>query len=154
MRVAAVSVLATLAILSTSCGTEGNDADDPAAVSDRAAEEPAQTEEPADGQPADGEAVVEADPSDAEPAAEVEIKGFSFQPAAIEVQVGDTVRWTNGDATRHTVTAGVDGEPTDVFHLTFAEMGDSGALTFDEPGEYPYFCTPHPFMQGTVTVSG
>jgi len=31
-------------------------------------------------------------------------------------------------------------------------QGDSGDLTFDEPGEYAYFCIFHPFMEGSVTV--
>lgn len=127
MRATATSVLVAVAVLVTSCAAEGNDAD---------------------------EAVVEVEPADAEPAAEVELVGFSFAPETIEITVGDTVRWTNRDATRHTVTAGVDAEPTDVFHLTLDDRGDSAALTFTEPGEYRYFCTPHPFMEGTVSVGG
>lgn len=141
MRVAATSVLVTLALLLASCAT-GDDADDPAAETDPAAAEPA------------AEAVVEVDPADAEPAAEVDLNNFSFKPAAIEITVGDTVQWTNSDATRHTLTAGVDAEPTGAFHRTFDGRGDSAALEFTEPGEYRYFCTPHPFMQGTVTVTG
>lgn len=144
MRVAATSVLVTLVLLGTACAGEENDAGDAPAANDPVAEEPA----------ADTGGVAEVDPADAEPAAEVELAMFSFEPLTVEIEVGDTVRWTNGDATRHTVTAGIDGEPTDAFHLTFEGRGDSAALEFTEPGEYRYFCTPHPFMQGTVTVSG
>lgn len=133
MRVAATSVLVTLALLGTACASEEDDAG---------------------GSPGANDAVAEVDPADAEPAAEVELAMFNFVPATVEVEVGDTVRWTNSDATRHTVTAGVDAEPTGAFHLTFDGQGDSAALQFSEPGEYRYFCTPHPFMQGTVTVSG
>jgi plastocyanin len=35
----------------------------------------------------------------------VSIKDMQFQPAAIEVQAGDTVTWTNNDDRDHTVTA-------------------------------------------------
>lgn len=149
MRVAAISVLLTLAVLATSCATAEDAADEPAAATQEAAEEPDADEPDSATQPA-----LEVDPADAEPAAEVDITGFSFEPEVVEVDVGDTVRWTNGDGTRHTVTAGADAEPTDAFHLTFADRGDSAALTFTEPGEYRYFCTPHPFMEGTVMVSG
>lgn len=144
MRVAATSVLVTLVLLGTACASEEDDAAETPTANDSAAEQPA----------ADTGVVAEVDPADAQPAAEVELVGFSFAPDAVEIQVGDTVRWTNGDATRHTVTAGVDAEPTGAFHLTFDGRGDSAALEFTEPGEYRYFCTPHPFMQGTVTVTG
>ncbi|MEX0659439.1 MAG: plastocyanin/azurin family copper-binding protein [Egibacteraceae bacterium] len=144
MRVAATSVLVTLVLLGTACANGEDDAAEPAATNDPAAEESA----------ADTGAVAEVDPVDAQPAAEVELAMFNFVPPTVEVQAGDTVRWTNTDATRHTVTAGVDAEPTGAFHLTFDGRGDSAALQFTEPGEYRYFCTPHPFMQGTVTVTG
>lgn len=141
MRTAVISVLVGLAVLGTSCGNGGND-EDPATATDGAAEEAA-----------DAEVVVEVDPAEDEPAAEVEMAGFSFEPETIEIAVGDTVRWTNGDATEHTVTAGVDAEPTGAFHVTFDGRGASAALQFTAPGQYPYFCTPHPFMQGTVNVT-
>lgn len=144
MRVAVISVLLVLAVLATSCATAEDAVDEPAAATEPAADE----RDTATG------TAVEVDPADAEPTAEVDITGFSFEPAVIEIEVGDTLRWTNGDATRHTVTAGADGEPTDAFHLTFGDRGDSAALKFTEAGEYRYFCTPHPFMEGTVMVSG
>lgn len=142
MRAAAVSVLVMLAVLATSCAIPADGAGESA---------DAET-----GQSADAEtgSVVEVDAAAAEPVAEVDLVRFSFEPEVIEIDVGDAVRWSNGDATRHTVTAGVDAEPTGAFHLSFDGRGDSAALTFTEPGEYRYFCTPHPFMQGTIRVRG
>jgi plastocyanin len=35
----------------------------------------------------------------------VAIKGFKFQPEKLEVEVGDTVTWTNEDIVPHIVTA-------------------------------------------------
>lgn len=150
MSGATISVLVTLTILAASCATD--DAGAPVDATTPRAEEPADA--PSAGESPGTGPAVEVDPADSEPAAEVELAMFSFAPQAIEIEAGDTVAWTNGDATRHTVTAGVDAEPTGAFHLTFDDRGDTAALTFTEPGEYRYFCTPHPFMQGTVTVSG
>jgi nitrite reductase (NO-forming) len=84
---------------------------------------------------------------------EVDIRMFAFEDEVVEISVGDTVTWANHDATRHTVTSGVDGEPDGAFELSFDQQGDAASLTFDEPGEYRYFCAPHPFMTGTVVVA-
>jgi len=34
------------------------------------------------------------------------------------------------------------------------QPGESFSFTFDTPGTFPYFCHIHPFMMGSVTVSG
>jgi plastocyanin len=85
---------------------------------------------------------------------EVDIQMFEFGDEVVEIAVGETVTWTNRDATRHTVTGGRDGEADGAFELTFEGRGDTASVTFDEPGEYHYFCAPHPFMTGTVVVGG
>lgn len=72
-----------------------------------------------------------------------------YSPNVITVAVGTTVTWTNEDSTMHTVTA-VDGS----FDSGFFDNGDSWSYTFDEPGEYEYFCLPHPWMRGKVIVAG
>lgn len=84
---------------------------------------------------------------------EVDIRMFDFQDDVVEISVGETVTWTNHDATRHTVTSGLDGEHDGTFQVTFSERGDTASVTFSEPGEYPYFCMPHDFMSGTVIVT-
>ena len=77
----------------------------------------------------------------------VQIKGFAFAPRTITVKVGDTVTWTNEDSARHTATAD-DGS----FDTGLLAKGQSGSVTFDTPGTYMYFCTPHPNMKGTIVV--
>lgn len=72
-----------------------------------------------------------------------------YSTNVLEVQVGDTVTWTNEDAMAHTVTD-EGGE----FDSGFLNTGESFTHTFDEPGEYEYFCTPHPWMRARVIVSG
>ena len=67
----------------------------------------------------------------------------------LTIPVGTTVTWTNEDSTMHTVTA-VDGS----FDSGFFDNGDSWSYTFDEPGEFEYFCLPHPWMRAKVIVEG
>ena len=71
--------------------------------------------------------------------------------------VGTTVRWTNNDAIAHTVTSGISdgsvGTADGIFDSSFLNDGDTFVYTFEEVGEFPYFCTPHPWMIGTVTVT-
>lgn len=84
-------------------------------------------------------------------AVEVRIDNFAFVDGTIEVEVGTTVTWVNGDATRHTVTSGADDAADGRFDGDIP-AGGSFSVTFDEPGEYPYFCDIHPTMTGTVIV--
>ena len=72
----------------------------------------------------------------------------SFSPNPVEVKVGETVTWINDDSGRHTVTS-EDG----VFDSGMMGKGQSFSYTFDKAGEYPYFCSPHPTMAGTVVVT-
>jgi plastocyanin len=85
----------------------------------------------------------------AEATTEVLIQDFAFDPPHIEVQVGDTVTWTQGtDEEPHTATA--DDE---TFDSGVLEEGDTFPFTFTEAGEFSYFCEIHPEMLGLVTVT-
>jgi manganese oxidase len=72
----------------------------------------------------------------------------SFSPNPVDLKIGETVTWINDDSGRHTVTS-KDG----VFDSGMMGKGQSFSFTFDKPGEYPYFCEPHPNMMGTVVVT-
>lgn len=82
---------------------------------------------------------------------EVEIIGFEFVPGTLDVSVGDSVVWTNMDLARHTATSedwsmsGIDSG--------LLSRGESYSYTFEEVGEYDYYCVPHPYMKGKVVVS-
>lgn len=66
----------------------------------------------------------------------------------LTIKAGTTVTWTNDDpGMLHTVTS-VDGS----FDSGFLNEGDSWSFTFDEPGEFEYFCAPHPWMRAKVVV--
>jgi amicyanin len=92
---------------------------------------------------------VPAQPGAAVATSAVAIKNFAFSPATITVKAGATVVWTNNDAVDHTVT--FDGGS-----ISSSDLGtnDTFSHTFLTPGTYHYICTIHPFMHGTVIVTG
>ena len=81
----------------------------------------------------------------------VAIREYKFEPATIEVKVGQTVKWINGEKrTSHSIFfQGPSGFETErVF------PGESWERVFDKPGAYPYTCGPHPEMTGQIVVIG
>jgi plastocyanin len=77
----------------------------------------------------------------------------AYDPNPIQAKAGDTVNWTNNDSTPHTATSGADSKPDGMFDSGTLEPGKSFSFMFERAGEYPYFCTLHPNMVGTVSVS-
>ncbi len=76
---------------------------------------------------------------------EVEMRGIAFTPKSVTIHVGETVRWTNRDPVSHTVTSGdpdVEGFG-DLFNSDTLRPGDRFTHTFDEAGDFEYFCIPH-----------
>jgi plastocyanin len=80
----------------------------------------------------------------------VAIKGFEYAPPSLTVAKGATVEFTNADSTSHTATSKSSG----AFDTGTIGQGQSKTVTLSEPGTYAYFCSFHPFMQGTITVEG
>jgi plastocyanin len=78
---------------------------------------------------------------------QVTIKNLKFMPAEVSVPVGTTVAWVNDDDEPHTITA-----QQKQFKSKPLDKNDTFSFTFDKPGEYPYFCSIHPFMVGIVKV--
>jgi predicted secreted protein with PEFG-CTERM motif len=78
-----------------------------------------------------------------------------FVPSTVTIDVGGEVTWSNDDTAAHTVTSGtaVNG-PDGVFDSSLFMAGTTFSFKFDgvEPGEYPYFCMVHPWMEGVVIV--
>jgi plastocyanin len=84
----------------------------------------------------------------------------AYIPNPIEINVGATVTWINDDFTTHTATSGDSGSgSTGIFGGSedspeiIGPEGDTQSYTFDEAGEFPYYCTLHPSMVGTVVVT-
>ncbi|HEV2877136.1 MAG TPA: cupredoxin domain-containing protein [Nitrososphaeraceae archaeon] len=81
----------------------------------------------------------------------------AYEPNPLTVKVGDTIAVENKDIAPHTVTNGKDAtDPTmgKLFDTSIINAGDSGEIVAAglDPGEYPYFCSVHPYMTGTLTV--
>ncbi len=66
---------------------------------------------------------------------------LAFEPKNVEISAGDTVKWVNNKLAPHNVV--VEGQAS-LSHkgLVFAP-GESYESTFNEPGEYTYYCEPH-----------
>jgi plastocyanin len=70
----------------------------------------------------------------------------SFSPSAVTITHGQTVCWQAGNVT-HTVTS-----DNGLFNATL-DTGQVFMYTFATAGAYPYHCTIHSGMTGTVTVN-
>jgi plastocyanin len=89
-----------------------------------------------------------------------ELTEDAYTPNPVEVNVGSTVTWINDDSTPHTATSGSSGSGstgafggTDDSPEIIGPEGDTQSFTFNEAGEYEYYCTLHPNMVGTVVVT-
>ena len=83
-----------------------------------------------------------------------ETSNACYLPQDITISTGDTVLWDNVDTAAHTVTGGspADG-PSGVFDSSLLMAGLDYSFTFDDAGNYDYFCMVHPWMVGSVTVN-
>lgn len=87
--------------------------------------------------------------------ASVPTNGQFYEPNNVETTVGSMVTWVNDDTAPHTVTSGIveNNRPTpdESFDSGIMNPGDSFPFVLDKAGEYPYYCTIHPWMTGKVT---
>jgi plastocyanin len=98
---------------------------------------------------------------------EVDITKFTptqwYVPSQISVNQNDTVTWINKDTEVHTVTSGVgagleslmnnkQGRKDGIFDSGIFKPGGNWTYKFEKAGEFTYFCTVHPWMEGTVVV--
>jgi hypothetical protein len=72
---------------------------------------------------------------------------FSFSPASITVNVGESVTWVNAGEEPHNAVG-------DNFSTALLQAGKSGSKSFASAGTFSYICTVHPQMKGTVKVVG
>jgi plastocyanin len=73
----------------------------------------------------------------------------------VSLTINNKVIWENNDDTAHTVTP--DHRHADSYSGDFGSSGvlkpgESYEFLFTEPQDVPYHCTPHPWMEGTISV--
>ncbi|WP_410611506.1 plastocyanin/azurin family copper-binding protein [Amycolatopsis sp. lyj-109] len=90
-------------------------------------------------------------PAAAPSAKSVEAMGYKFSPADLTIDVGDTVTWTNHDTAPHNIVV-TDGP--EKFTSPTLQTGQTFSHTFTKAGKYSYYCSIHPDMKATVTVTG
>ena len=78
----------------------------------------------------------------------VDINNFVFNPSVLNVKVGTKVTWTNNDSVVHTIT-GDNGGPTS----SDINPGSKYSYTFNTAGTFPYHCSIHTSMHGSVKVT-
>ena len=79
----------------------------------------------------------------------VTMDGTTFKPASMTIKLGDAVAWTNEDPFPHTATA-IAATPA----FDSKPLAPGGRFTFrpTAKGDYPYKCTLHTTMRGTLHV--
>ena len=77
----------------------------------------------------------------------VNIVNFSFAPGTLPISAGTTVTWTNSDSTTHHVAS-----DTGVFDSGDMAPNATFSYTFNTTGTFPYHCSIHTYMKGTIAV--
>ncbi|MGD1005257.1 MAG: cupredoxin domain-containing protein [Methanoregulaceae archaeon] len=78
----------------------------------------------------------------------ISINNFAFKPQTITVKAGSIVRWENLDPVSHRIMfndKSVSGSDVLSYSQSFSKK-------FDQAGSFPYYCSIHPDMTGTVIV--
>jgi len=75
------------------------------------------------------------------------MEGTRFEPEILAVRPGDTVVWINRDPFPHTATA-----RSGAFDSKSIGPERSWKFRPKKSGVFPYFCTFHPAMKGTLRV--
>jgi plastocyanin len=78
----------------------------------------------------------------------VSMPGFSFVPFTTEIQRGETVTFDFPSEQHNVIFERRTGAPQDIQ----ATSNRSVTRRFDVAGDFPYDCTLHPGMSGTVLV--
>jgi plastocyanin len=77
----------------------------------------------------------------------VKIEGTAFVNADLTVKTGDSVVWVNKDPYPHTATSQAGG-----FDSKDIASEKSWKYVAKKKGDFPYICTIHPSMKGTIHV--
>lgn len=74
----------------------------------------------------------------------VEIQQFKFDPATLDIKVGDSIKWINRDLVPHTATASDESWDTGLI-----KTNESKTITFEKNTVDSYYCFYHPVMKAS-----
>jgi hypothetical protein len=78
--------------------------------------------------------------------ANINIVNFAFSPNSVNINVNDSVTWT-WVGSPHSATS-----DTALWDSGISGAGHTFSRTFTSAGSFPFHCTVHPFMTGSITV--
>jgi plastocyanin len=78
----------------------------------------------------------------------VAIKDYAFNPSTLTIQKGANVTWRNDDSVQHQITS-----DSQAFSSPLFGTGGTYTYQFNTTGTFPYHCSIHPYMKGTVVVT-
>jgi plastocyanin len=78
----------------------------------------------------------------------IDIGDGAFEPNTTVVMAGTTVTWMNRDSAPHFILS-ASGK---FVGSSVLEEHQRFSVTFERPGEYPYFCALSPKMAGKIVV--
>jgi hypothetical protein len=96
------------------------------------------------------------------PALQSDIQAF-YEPDYLPINktikgipINSIVAWINDDESFHTVTSGdiKKGGPNGIFNSGILAPKVNWSWTFENEGNFTYFCTIHPYMNGEIRVAG
>jgi len=76
-------------------------------------------------------------------------KLWGYVPNEVTIEPGEAVEFTNGGRMDHNAS-----DSRGAFDTGTLLPGEKVRIRLDEPGEYNYFCQPHPWMKGKIIVLG
>jgi plastocyanin len=83
-----------------------------------------------------------------DPVVRVTIEDFAFQPSLVQAETGEVITFSNTGFESHNATldSGACATPT-------LETAGRAGLVFATTGEFPFHCTVHAWMAGTIVIA-
>jgi plastocyanin len=78
-----------------------------------------------------------------------QIPKWGFSPSVVHAKVGQKIQVTNTGLISHTMTS-----TAGAFDTGLIKHERSAIVVVNKPGTYKFICSPHPWMKGTLVVSG
>lgn len=82
-----------------------------------------------------------------------ELNNSCLDNPSLKINTGDTITWKNSDTNIHSIKSGSPKTgPDGIFESGVLQPNSEFHHTFEDPGNFDYFCTIHPWIVGTISV--